>query len=59
VLIPVHTRHDGVELRLFTTVSSLGTPIDITAPELRIECYYPADDATEAWFHSNVEHASR
>ncbi|MCA9705092.1 MAG: helix-turn-helix transcriptional regulator [Myxococcales bacterium] len=52
VLIPIHVRHDGVELRLFTTLTTLGTPIDITAQELRIECYYPADDATEAWFHA-------
>ncbi|MEM7152728.1 MAG: helix-turn-helix transcriptional regulator [Myxococcota bacterium] len=50
VMVPLHTRNDGVELRLFTTVSSLGTPLDITAQELRIECYYPADEATEAWF---------
>lgn len=49
VLIPVHTCHEGVELRMFTTVTTLGTPMDITAQELRIECYYPADDATEAW----------
>lgn len=52
VLIPMHTRHKGNELRLFTTITSLGTPLDITAQELRIECYYPADDATEAWFHA-------
>jgi len=49
VLVPVHLRKDGVELRMFTTVTTLGTPLDITAQELRIECYYPADDATEAW----------
>lgn len=49
VLIPVHLRKDGVELRMFTTVTTLGTPMDVTAQELRIECYYPADDATEAW----------
>ena len=50
VMVPMHTRNDGVELRLFTTVTTLGTPMDITAQELRIECYYPADEATEAWF---------
>lgn len=54
VLVPVHTRHEGIELRLFTTVTSLGTPMDITAQELRIECYYPADEATEAWFHASA-----
>ena len=49
VMVPVHTRNEGVELRLFTTITTLGTPMDITAQELRIECYYPADDATEEW----------
>lgn len=53
VLIPVHTRHEGVELRMFTTVTTLGTPMDITAQELRIECYYPADDASEAWLRGS------
>jgi transcriptional regulator with XRE-family HTH domain len=52
VLILVHLRHEDVELRMFTTVTTLGTPMDITAQELRIECYYPADDATEAWLRA-------
>jgi transcriptional regulator with XRE-family HTH domain len=55
VLIPVHTRHAGVELRMFTTVTTLGTPLDITAQELRIECYYPADDATETWLRAHED----
>lgn len=49
VLIPVHLRKGELELRFFTTIASLGTPIDLTAHELRIESYYPVDDATEAW----------
>lgn len=39
---------DGVEARFFTTLTTLGTPLDITAEELRIESYFPLDDATEA-----------
>jgi transcriptional regulator with XRE-family HTH domain len=49
VLIPVHLRKRELELRFFTTIASLGTPIDLTAHELRIETYYPVDDATERW----------
>jgi hypothetical protein len=45
----VHLRKDGRELRFFTTITSLGTPLDVTAQELRIESYFPADDATDAW----------
>ncbi|MBC8071441.1 MAG: helix-turn-helix transcriptional regulator [Deltaproteobacteria bacterium] len=49
VLIPVHLRKGELELRFFTTIASLGTPIDLVAHELRIEHYYPVDDATQRW----------
>ena len=45
----VHLRRGEAEARLFTTVTTLGTPLDVTAQELAIESYYPADDATDAW----------
>jgi hypothetical protein len=54
VLIPVHLRRGELELRLFTTITTLGTPLDITAEELRIESYFAADDATERWFREAV-----
>lgn len=43
----VHLRRGELELRLFTMISSVGTPLDVTAEELRLESYYPADDASE------------
>jgi transcriptional regulator with XRE-family HTH domain len=46
--IPVHLRHGELEVRLFTMMTSIGTPLDVTAEELHIETYFPADDATEA-----------
>lgn len=46
--ITVHLRRGSLEARLFTTISTIGTPIDATAEEIRIESYFPADDATEA-----------
>ncbi|MDQ3034606.1 MAG: helix-turn-helix domain-containing protein [Myxococcota bacterium] len=45
--LPVRFRRDDVELRLFTTLTTLGTPLDVTAQELRIESYFPADADTE------------
>jgi hypothetical protein len=30
----------------FSTVTSLGAPHDVTAQELRIECFFPADEDT-------------
>jgi hypothetical protein len=35
-----------VELRFFSTISTFGTPHDVTLDELRIECMFPGDDAT-------------
>jgi transcriptional regulator with XRE-family HTH domain len=46
--VEVHLRHGGVELRMFTMLTTLGTPLDVTAEDLRIESYFPADAATEA-----------
>jgi hypothetical protein len=36
-----------VHLKFFTTLTTLGTPYDITLHELRIESFFPADDATD------------
>jgi transcriptional regulator with XRE-family HTH domain len=35
-----------LELRFFSTITTFGTPHDVTLDELRIECSFPADDAT-------------
>jgi transcriptional regulator with XRE-family HTH domain len=37
-----------VELSFFSVISTIGTPIDITAQELRVEAFFPADDATRS-----------
>jgi len=41
-------RKDGVELRYFSTITTFATPRDVTLDELRIECAFPADEATAA-----------
>lgn len=45
--LPIEFRNGDLRLRYFTTLTSLGTPHDITLQELRIESFFPADDATE------------
>jgi transcriptional regulator with XRE-family HTH domain len=41
---------DGIELSFFSVVSTIGTPMDVTAQELRLEAFFPSDDATrEHW----------
>ncbi len=37
---------------LFSTLTTLGIPQDITLQELRIECFFPADDATRTLFET-------
>ncbi|MEO7734785.1 MAG: transcriptional regulator, partial [Kofleriaceae bacterium] len=46
--IPVHLRSDQLEVKLFTMMTSIGTPLDVTAEEIHIETYFAADDASEA-----------
>jgi transcriptional regulator with XRE-family HTH domain len=46
-LMTLHIRGEGMDLRLFTTVATLGTPHDVTLQELRIETFVPADAETE------------
>ena len=46
--LPIEFRKDDLVLRYFTTLTTLGTPHDITLQELRIEAFFPADAATEA-----------
>ncbi len=50
VAIPMLLRFDGRELRLFSTITTFGTPMDITLDEIAVEAYYPADDATARYF---------
>ena len=44
--LPVALQRDGVTLSLFTTLTTLGTPRDAGLQEMRIECFYPADEAS-------------
>jgi len=46
--LPVVLRKGDLVLRFFTTIATLGTPQDITLQELRVECFHPGDEATEA-----------
>ncbi|HEY9428689.1 MAG TPA: helix-turn-helix transcriptional regulator [Gemmatimonadaceae bacterium] len=45
-LLTVHFRKGDQELRFFSTITTFGRPLDVTIDELRIECTFPADDAT-------------
>ena len=44
--VPVVFARPGLRLAYFSTVTTLGTPQDVTLQELRVECFHPADEAT-------------
>lgn len=45
-LLTVAFRKAGWDLRFFSTITAFATPRDVTLDDLRIECAFPADDAT-------------
>ncbi|WP_266157154.1 helix-turn-helix domain-containing protein [Dyella silvatica] len=45
-LLTTVLRRDAHELSFFSTVTTFGTPRDVTIDELHIECCFPMDDAT-------------
>jgi transcriptional regulator with XRE-family HTH domain len=47
-MIPMSFFKDGMTMNYFSLVTTVGTPQTIAAQELRVECMYPADEATEA-----------
>ncbi|SAK91313.1 XRE family transcriptional regulator [Caballeronia glebae] len=47
-VIPIGFVNDGVVLRYFSMVTIVGTPQNVAAQELRLECMFPADEETEA-----------
>jgi transcriptional regulator with XRE-family HTH domain len=46
ILLPLRIRAGDHELAFFSTISTFGTPVDITLDELVIEAFYPANAAT-------------
>lgn len=50
-VLPIRFAKGRTSLELFTSIATLGTPRDITLQELRVECFYPMNDATRAVFN--------
>ena len=47
-VVDVQFRFRGATLRWFSIISTIGTPVDVTAQELRLETFVPIDDETAA-----------
>lgn len=53
-VICIEIELNGYHLKLLTTLSSFGTPIDITVEEIMIEHYFPADEVTKTFFEYDI-----
>ncbi len=50
LLIPYRLDLGGVELSMFTTLTTFGTPRDITLDEIAVELFFPTDSPTTDYF---------
>ena len=48
IVVPLRIRREGRGLAFFSTVTTFGTPLDVTVSELAIESFFPADPETAA-----------
>ena len=48
LILPMELNLDGRIARMFSTVTTIGTPHDVTLQELHVEVFYPADAETES-----------
>ena len=51
LLVPFRLDLGGIELSMFTTLTTFGTPRDITLDELAIELFFPTDTTTHEFFN--------
>jgi transcriptional regulator with XRE-family HTH domain len=54
VVFPLRIRHGDRELAFFSTVTTFGTPLDVTVAELAIEAFFPADAHTARVLHAQA-----
>ena len=51
----LHLRRGDTELRIFSLLTTVGTPLDVTAQELTVESFFPSDDVTDLWFRKDAQ----
>lgn len=54
-ILPMHMSVSGITLKTFSIISSFGTAQDITAEEIKVETFFPADEFTKTFFQRLVE----
>lgn len=51
-VLPIDFKKGDTAFRLFSTIATLGTPLDVTLQEIRVECFFPADEDSAALFRA-------
>lgn len=54
-ILPMHMTVADVTLKTFSMISSFGTAQDITAEEIKVETFFPADAFTRVFFQRLAE----
>ena len=57
-LLHLHLQTAQLDIRLYTAITTLGTPTDVGLSELRMETYFPADEASGAGLRAWLRGAS-
>lgn len=50
----VRFRKGQTRLALFSMITTLGTPLDVSLQNLHLELFFPADEVTEQWFRQEA-----
>ena len=58
-VIDVQFSFRDTTLRWFSIISTIGTPVDVTAQELRLEAFFPSDEDTAARWRRIIASAPR
>jgi transcriptional regulator with XRE-family HTH domain len=59
LVLPMELNLDGEIARMFSTVTTVATPYDVTLEELHVEVFYPADAETESVLGKYAERLKR
>lgn len=49
-IIPMNIVLGDLRLKIYSMISSFGSALDVTAEELKVETFFPADDVTRSFF---------
>ncbi len=50
--LPIELAVEGTTVRLISTITTFGAPLDVSLAELAFETFYPADAASKAWLEA-------